>query len=132
MPAAKALRALLVLFVIGVACAPYAFAAGMTTSARQLGAGSAVVGACDDGIFSYAATVTGTGATTAVTHIVVNGISPTCQNSRLQLTVTDASNAALASGVVASLTNSGTVTVSLSSAVPAVQVAKVSVVVTGS
>lgn len=125
-------RRLMVLpLLAALAFSTHAFAASSTTRTNSLGAGSTSVTACDT-TFGFVPTRTGTGPSTVVTAVTVNGIAAACQGSRLQLTLADAADASLASGTVNPIPNGvSEVTVTLSSSVTATQVATVSVVVTG-
>ena len=98
----KARTAAAVLLALAVFGSTYGFAATLGFSTQALGAGSAVVASCQ-------ASGTPTGAYSTVydpsvagyriTGVTLTGIDPSCNGKSVSVTLTNAANVALASGV---------------------------------
>lgn len=130
-PARKAAIVVLAL-IVSVAVIPgFAATLGGITS-KQLGAGNAVVAACDTNGF----TVSYTTSAGSVSAVNLGGIAdPGCEGGQLSLTLADASGGVVVSGGPQTVpTDAGTVDNAMSVAVtstPAAAVTAIHVVVTG-
>lgn len=78
---------------VALASVGVAFAAGLAVDGNSVGAGTAVVGRCDD-----AATVTYTTSGSTVTHVVVSDLSNDCDGAALTLVVVGSAGSQVASG----------------------------------
>ena len=95
---------------------------------KTLGAGSAVVAACDTDGF----TVTHTVVVSTVTAVNLSGIASTCQGGLLSVTLANSSGASIGSGGPTTVPAGGSMTVNVTTGTPAASaVAAVHVVVTG-
>lgn len=112
-------RLLAILLLAIVASAVHGAAATVGVSARPLGAGSAVVGRCHAGT---APTVTYSYSGNSVTGLTVAGLATACNGGSLRAVVVRADGSALGAGGASTVSN-GTVSLLLSAAVPAVDVA---------
>lgn len=87
----------------------YAAAATLGVGTGKLGSGQTAVTACDTDGFNFTRTLD---ASHDIATVTVSSINTACAGGTLLLTLTDASNAALGSGT-ASVTSSGSVTVTI-------------------
>ena len=110
-----------------------AFAASLGLSSGRLGAGDAVVSACDTNGFTVSYTTSGGN----VASVGVSGIAdPGCEGGRLSVTLANASGTAVGSGGPQTVATDGdttdnSMTIALSPTPAASVVARVHVVVTG-
>lgn len=105
------------LAVVGIAGLSAASAAQLTVSSQDVVAGADTVADCDaDGVtVTYAPTYTASVPGYTVNSVIIGDLDGTCTGT-VQVTVTDAANAALANGSIAY--GAGSVTVTLSGTVP--------------
>ncbi len=102
----------LLLLVVTVGCLQVGVAAGLTTTAAGLGAGSSAVAACDGDGFTFQAVVDTSGRITTVT---TSGIHGACAGGTLRVTLVNGT-ASVGAGSVAlpSVAFSGSADVSIS------------------
>ena len=112
------LRVVTALVAACVGAASYAAAATLGTTSKALQSGRVSVPACDSDGFTYTRTLD---ASHNVSTVTVSGINAACNTGKLTLTLTDSSNASLASGT-ATVGTTGNVTVTLTGTAPAANV----------
>ena len=102
----------LLLLVVSVGCLQLGVAAGLTTSAARLGAGTSAVAACDADGFTFQPVIDTSGRITTVT---TSGIHGACAGGTLRVTLVNGT-ASVGAGSVAlpSVAFSGTADVSIS------------------
>lgn len=103
---------MLVLVTVTAGTVSYAAAATLGTASGPLGTGGVAVLPCDADGFAYTRQLD---ASRRITAVTISGINPACAGGTLQLTLTNASNAAIGTGSGA-VNSSGVLTVVISGA----------------
>jgi len=124
-------RTLPVLALVAVAVSTLSAAGvGLTVGTGSLAAGAATVATCQSATLTVGSAVVN--GSDQVTQVTVGNIQPSCQGTgtRLHVTLTNASNVALASSTVSPI-SAASVNVTFSPGAPRAQVAKFFVAIVG-